>query len=319
MPTAVPTFYAVDPLEYRAFGDDANVVAAAFSADHTKVAFGDFDSGQLAVWDLTNWKQVSASTTWPFLTAVAFSSDGDTVATGHRSGGKNEQTIIVLLNPLNGTELHRFYGFANVSDLAFVPNHESLAVAESGVPIVYSLEDEYPYRPYQTSESTSSVAVSPDGMTMAAGMWDGKISMWSIAENKLLDEIPGRETSAKYRYVKTLIFSPDGTHLASSAADNTVTVWDTTTGGLMSTAEFSATAQSLAYSSNGKALAIGTEDGVYLWVITSGDAPCQLSAIPQSIVGVDFVAEETTIAAVTRSGVILAWNIAQACSLSIQP
>src|SRR3712207_4503941 len=66
-----------------------------------------------------------------------------------------------------------------------------------------------------------SVAVSPDGSTLATASFDNTIKLWDLKSGKEKSTLKGH-TSPVY----SVVFSPDGNLLASGGADNTIRVWD---------------------------------------------------------------------------------------------
>ena len=115
-----------------------------------------------------------------------------------------------------------------------------------------------------------SVAISPDGKTVAAGMRDGAVKTWDIASRRLL-----RGIAAHRAEVWALAYSPDGKLLASGDGDwnraGPVKIWDAAT--LKPGGELSHTGEVLciALSSDGKCLAAGSWDKtVRVWAMKGG-------------------------------------------------
>jgi WD40 repeat protein len=128
-----------------------------------------------------------------------------------------------------------------------------------------------------------SVAISPDGKTLASGSRDATIRLWDITSGKLIATIEGYDGFA-YR----LVFSPDGKTLASAGADErikerkrnprtswggVVKLWDVST--RKERAAFRGhenTVVSLAWSPDGRRLASGDSfDGtIKLWDVGTG-------------------------------------------------
>ena len=67
------------------------------------------------------------------------------------------------------------------------------------------------------------VTFSPDGRTLASGMWRGPIHLWDIVKEEKKKTLTGHT-----RYVQHLLFSEDGQTLISTSGDQTVLVWDLT-------------------------------------------------------------------------------------------
>lgn len=76
----------------------------------------------------------------------------------------------------------------------------------------------------------SSVAISPDATTLAAGSLDTRIRLWSLEDATAL-----RTLSGHTERVMSIAFSPDGQFLASGSTDYTVRVWRVRDGTLLHT------------------------------------------------------------------------------------
>src|SRR5436853_5167837 len=74
------------------------------------------------------------------------------------------------------------------------------------------------------SSSIYSVAISPDGQTVASGGADSTafdtIKLWDIHTGELLHTFSGHSS-----FVRSVAFSPDGKLLASGSEDKTVKIW----------------------------------------------------------------------------------------------
>lgn len=74
-------------------------------------------------------------------------------------------------------------------------------------------------------EGPTCVAYSPDGKTVAAGFYSGRIALFSA---KTGDQLLAMEGHANE--VNRLIYTPDSRRLISASDDTTIKLWDTTTG-----------------------------------------------------------------------------------------
>ena len=101
-----------------------------------------------------------------------------------------------------------------------------------------------------------SVALSPDGKTLAVGGAAGRIFLIDLPSGRMLHFLVGHSNS-----VIGLDFSPDGTRLATSSADKTVRIWDVATGQTIRTLTgHSAFVYAVRFSPDGRLLATGAGD-----------------------------------------------------------
>ncbi|KAJ7056678.1 chromatin associated protein [Mycena amicta] len=66
-----------------------------------------------------------------------------------------------------------------------------------------------------------AVAISPDGLLIAAGCVDALVRVWSATSGALVDVLRGHQNS-----VHSVVFTRDGAGIVSGALDNTIRCWD---------------------------------------------------------------------------------------------
>jgi WD40 repeat protein len=116
-----------------------------------------------------------------------------------------------------------------------------------------------------------TVAISPDGKTLAAGGLDKVVRLWDLATGKVRHELTGHQQPDVFT-LYTLAFSPDGTLLASGDREGTIKLWDVATGRERGTlAEPGGRLHQIAFSPDGRFLAAARQTGgVQLWKVPGG-------------------------------------------------
>ena len=184
--------------------------------------------------------------------SVAFSPTGDRLATTGDAGIVNVWDISALLNSPAGTT--------------------------SGQPILT----------FSNGIGVNSIAFSPDGMYLATGDYNGKLSIWDASTGEKIKTI-----SAHGDTIVKVAYSPDGTRLATASADGTAKLWDTKTYEML----FSFTAQangggtirSLAFSPDGRKLATAQDvHGVDIWDTSTGNLEITLNYYCSAVSDVAF-------------------------------
>ena len=120
----------------------------------------------------------------------------------------------------------------------------------------------------RTGSIGDSVAISPDGHTLATGTSGGWIRLWDLASGRERARLQGHDGP-----VTSVAFSPDGKTLASSSGgDKTVRLWDLASGRERARLQgHDNWVISVAFSPDGKTLASGSVDKtVRLWDLASG-------------------------------------------------
>lgn len=102
--------------------------------------------------------------------------------------------------------------------------------------------------------AVTAVAFSPDGAKLASGDEFGIIKIWSVDEGTVSQEW----STHRERAITGLLFSPEGNLLVSTGGDGKVNVWKTEDWSLVRQFwQDAVTTASLAFSADGKVLAIG--------------------------------------------------------------
>jgi len=191
--------------------------------------------------------------------SVAFSPDGQLLATGNASGE------IHLWQVADGRQLMSCQGHSGwVRSVAFSPDGTILASASSDQTIrLWDISSGHCLKELrQHSSWVRSVAFSPDGTILASGSGDYTIKLWQVHTGECFKTLQGH-----HHWVWSVAFSPDGQSLVSGSEDRTLKLWDVSTGECLHTLEgHTLWVRSVVFSPDGSAIASGGGDNtIKLW------------------------------------------------------
>ena len=275
----------------------------AYSPDGTRLAV----ASSIGVWlyDSRTGTELNLLTGHSYAaTSVAFSSDGQTLATG----GDWPDRTIRLWDAATGAHtrtliVSEFSG----GSLAFSPDGKTLAGetynkkvrvwnAASGASIL-TLEGH--------TSSITSVAFGPNGRTLASGSQDETVRVWDIGTGTQKFKLTAHKNN-----VTDVAFSPDGRMLASSSLDGRVRLWDTVTGDLQKSLGWHVGAiYCLAFNPDGRSLASGGEDRtISLWDVMTGGNKLTIEGHSSLVRSLAFSPDGQTLASGSWDYTIRQWN-----------
>nr|WP_228044430.1 helix-turn-helix domain-containing protein [Streptomyces ferrugineus] len=157
------------------------------------------------------------------------------------------------------------------------------------------------------TEPVQSVALSPDGHTLAAQSGDGKVRIWNLPDGRLRHTFTGHISEA-------VAFSPDGRTLAvttASGTGGTVALWDPVTGRKLRTFTVpDGSVRGMDFSPDGRTVAVSSPAAVRVWDVATGRKRHSFTSHvdPQAVA---FGPDGRTVAAVvSRSGLVRVWDVA---------
>ncbi len=173
-----------------------------------------------------------------------------------------------------------------------------------------------------------TIALSPDGKTVASGSADKTIRLWDTNTLKLKFTLAGHTED-----IQALAFTPDGLTLASGCRDGSIYLWDTLTGkysgsvignGLFTEppllprkdddppnikARGRSAVSALLFSEDGKTLVNGNRDGtIHFWDIDSSQIRTTLSG-QSGLRSVTISPDGSTLASGGSDGTVLIWKL----------
>ncbi|MGH3853148.1 MAG: helix-turn-helix domain-containing protein [Pseudonocardiaceae bacterium] len=218
--------------------------------------------------------------------AVAFSSDGHTLATG-----SGDQTVRLwkMTDPAHPTTLGPpLTGHTGaVNAVVFSPDGRTLATGSDDQTVrLWNTTDPTHPTPLGSpltghTKTVNAVAFSPDGHTLASASDDQTVRLWNTTDPTHPTPL-GSPLTGHTGAVNTVAFSPDGRTLATGGTDQTVRLWNTTDPahptplGSPLTGHTSIV-RAAAFSPDGRTLATGSDDQtVRLWNTTDPAHPTPL-------------------------------------------
>jgi WD40 repeat protein len=241
-------------------GHANQVRAVAFSPDGKLIAAAGGDParfGEIKIWSVAERKELrSMRGHRDNIFAVAFSPDGAKLATC------SYDRLIKIWDVATGEEIKTLKDHTDaVFAVAFSPDGKRLASASADRTVkiwevasgqrIYTLSD--------SLDAVNTIAFHPSGRWLAGAGADRIIRIWELGENE------GRQIKSLIAHedaINQIVFSPDGKTLVSASADKRVKIWDAAKLEEIHTTEVQSDwVFALAFSSDGKRLAVGRYDG----------------------------------------------------------
>jgi WD40 repeat protein/serine/threonine protein kinase len=242
-------------------GHTGGVLTLAFAPDGQRLVSGGAD-GVVRIWDPSSGAEVRAlDGHHEDVRGVAFRPDGKVLASVGGDG------TLRTWDPANGQSLAVYYPAERtaLNSVAFATQGQMVAVTESH--LVYLWEESLlqPFRRHD--HRVESVAVSPDGRSVASASMDWKIQVGEAGLGREYRAFPIRNDR-----VLGASFSSAGQRLVDATVDGTIRVWDVKTGKLVQ--QWSADLErprSVAFSGDGRLLAAaGKKGAIRCFDLTTG-------------------------------------------------
>jgi WD40 repeat protein len=231
------------------------------------------------LFDVASGKSIATFSTDHYVTAVAFSPDGKTLASYSYAQmppvpGLVDRPAIIggvaqLWDVATGQKGASFSGGSSeLGGMAFSPDGTTLALLNAKYKSVqlWNVSGGGKAQTLKDPDGIDVLAFGPDGKTLATTS-GATIKLWNVSGGALTATL-----SATGGEVYSVAFSPDGTTLASGADDGTIQLWNVA-GGASTQTLTGHTDQvwSVAFSPDSKTLASGSKDcRVKLWQVDTG-------------------------------------------------
>jgi len=314
------------------------VFSGATLAPDRKMLATSGNDGTVRIWDVASGKEQH---TWKpnpqiYIGGMVFSPDGKSLAV------KSNDQSLRLYNVADGKEIRKlgaqpdarrrvFFGGNPGSSMAFTPDGKiilsgAMEFENNQVTAVIKRYEVETGKEAGTIKGPQggfqSLALSPDGNTVAWGGNDGVLRLWDLVKDKEIHQMGGPQNGG---YANAIAFAPTGKTLVTRSYDQVIRVWDTTTGkevrqlggqeiqnanGFVVRA-YGYAVSNLAFGADGKQLAAGTTGNtVRQWEVDSGKELTQSTGHHGPVVTLGVSPDGKT--ALTRAGdnTVHVWDVA---------
>jgi serine/threonine protein kinase/WD40 repeat protein len=239
----------------------------------------------------------------------AFAADGKTLVTGCGDG-----TVTVWDVPANQERMSFVRLAPALEAVAVSPDGTTFATAGGDrVVSVWDIETGQPRGelPGHTGEVTA-LAYAPDGRTLASAggnrLQPGELKLWDLAAGT--ERVPVEPFK---RRLWDVAYAPDGGSVAVAVGDGTAQVVDTGTGKVRMSFSHPSYAHGVAYSRDGKRLAVsyGDEGGIRIYDVDGGKPWSSFQAPQGTYAGrPEFAPDGRRLMAPCIDGTVLVWDLA---------
>jgi WD40 repeat protein len=242
---------------------------------------------------------------------VAFSPDGQTLATGDGTG------IVRLWNVPTGELKAMVLAHTNWAfSVAWARDGKTFATGggDSAVQLFDVVNPTQPLKSFTGhSNDVHAVAFTPDGLRLVSAGDDRNIIVWNLAT-----AVEARRWPAHQGPIPGLDVSPGGELVASASRDDSIRLWDLGTGKLKhELLGHTEDVLSVRFSPNGKLLASASYDGtVRLWDAANGKAIRIFKGHTNRVFSVAFSPDASRLASAGDSTLRI-WNAANGQQLSV--
>ena len=295
--------------EYTFFKHGGSVKTVAYSPVDSSVVASAGVSRAVKLWDLRNDTVTTLGYHSDIVNAVAFSPDGQLLASG-----SDDYTCKLWGIPLK-RQIATFEHINNrnrsqIKAVGFSADNKLLATAGVDVKL-WEVSTLTEIGTLEHGGWVLAIAFSSDGQFLATGDENGQVNVWDVRTQKIVAQLQGDP-----EYIAAVKFSSDNRILAGAGYEGKIKLWEVQNWERLGTLNSGSTASAISFSPDSKILASTGYESVNLWEVNIGEKVATLTGPRGWMNAVAFSPDGSTLLSGGDDETLQIWNVTPYRSIS---